>query len=60
MAQIAEFVPRRSMSRSNVKNNDRYVAQPSGSAEQATPNYVEDRETKVIRANDTAVFIPEI
>lgn len=47
------------MSRSNVKNNDRYVAQPSGSAEQATPNYVEDRETKVIRANDTAVFIPE-
>lgn len=43
------------MSKTNVKNNDRYVAQPAGSVDQATPNYVEDREVKVIRPNDTAV-----
>lgn len=43
------------MSKTNVQNQDRYPARPASLVELATPNYVEDREEKVIRPNDTAV-----
>ena len=46
------------MSRTDVQNYDRYPARPASQVELATPNSVEDREEKVIRANDTENTVP--
>lgn len=46
-----DFVPHRSGSRPDIQNKDRQAARPGGQVEQATPNTVTNRESKVIRSN---------
>lgn len=45
------FDPQRSHNRPDIENQDRQPSRPRSQVEQATPNTVTDRETKVIRSN---------
>ena len=53
------FVPHRTGGRADIENEDKQAARPGSQVEQATPNSVAKRESKVLRSNDTAVIHPE-